>query len=155
MMIRATLCDAFLRLLAGEQDHLPLPRFLNAFYTAHCEAEQRELIAEEPPMTGNARWDAEAAAIAHYLSNQYALGAPPDWAFGPERFLDEPWFAADASTPGFVTYLTFASPAEYKMRNIYTEERPLRRATQALGDRRRDERSKHSATTLASNHQAA
>jgi hypothetical protein len=75
-----------------------------------------------------------------YLTNQYDLGAPPDWTVAPVRFLDEPWFAADILTPGFVTYLTFASPAEYKMRNIYTEERPLRRATQALGDRRRAER---------------
>ena len=29
-------------------------------------------------------------------------------------------------------YLTFASPAEFRSRNIFTEERPLRRARSGL-----------------------
>jgi hypothetical protein len=139
MTIRPTLRDAYAQLLADENQQLPLPRFLNGFYTAHSEDDQRALLADEPPLTGDARWDAEAAAIAHYLSNQYALGDPPEWAFHANRFLDQPWFAADIDAPEFITYLTISSPAEYKMRNIYTEERPLRRATQALGDRRKAE----------------
>jgi hypothetical protein len=63
MMIHATLSDAYRRLIAGGNEQLPLPRFLNAFYTAQSAQEQRALLVDEPPLTGDVRWDAEAAAI--------------------------------------------------------------------------------------------
>ncbi|MCK1514523.1 hypothetical protein IVB22_18500 [Bradyrhizobium sp. 190] len=42
--------------------------------------------------------------------------------------LDRPWFTAADPSDAMREYLTFSSPAEFASRNIFTEERPLRRA---------------------------
>jgi hypothetical protein len=87
-----------------------------------------ETIANEPQLTGDVRLDALAGAIADYLAGLYRLPEVPKWAFGPRRFLDSPWHVAPFVTDSMCEYLTFASPAEFRSRNIFTEERPLRRA---------------------------
>lgn len=46
------------------------------------------------------------------------------------RRLDEPWFTTPAPDPAMIEYLVHSSPAEFRSRNIFTEERPLRRASQ-------------------------
>ncbi len=83
-------------------------------------------------MTGDARWDALAGAVAEYLARQYRLATVPAWAFEPRRYLDRPWHTSSAADDGMREYLTFASPAEFRSRNIFTEERPLRRARSHL-----------------------
>jgi hypothetical protein len=45
-----------------------------------------------------------------------------------DRGLASPWFTATSPSPAMREYLTFCSPAEFASRNIFTEERPLRRA---------------------------
>ncbi len=52
----------------------------------------------------------------------------PTWISGPARRLQTPWFTANAPSDAMREYLTFSSPAEFASRNIFTEERPLRRA---------------------------
>ena len=47
------------------------------------------------------------------------------------RTLDEPWHTTSSRAPAMIEYLTFASPAEFRHRNIFTEERLLRRASMA------------------------
>jgi hypothetical protein len=72
--------------------------------------------------------NALAGAVAEYLAKHYRLMRVPAWVSAPWRRLDEPWFTTSSPDPGMREYLSFASPAEFKWRNIFTEERPLRRA---------------------------
>ena len=62
------------------------------------------------------------------LAKQRRLGRVPARVCNPARRLAEPWFTASSSSDAMREYLTFASPAEFASRNIFTEERPLRRA---------------------------
>ena len=79
------------------------------------------------------RLDALAGAIVEYLAKQHKLGRVPPWASKPARFLDRPWHACPFENDAMREYLTFASPAEFASRNIFTEERPLRRARSPFG----------------------
>ncbi|MES2193211.1 MAG: hypothetical protein V4517_02235 [Pseudomonadota bacterium] len=77
-----------------------------------------------------------AGAIAEYLAKQYKLGRVPSWTSAASRYLDHPWHTSsifidwtrEVVSDAMREYLTFASPAEFASRNIFTEERPLRRA---------------------------
>ncbi len=125
----ATLSEAIRRSAgAGERAEHALDEFYDAFYIASASA-RPAMLADEPPPTGDARLDALAGAVAEYLAKQHALPAVPPWASGPTRRLDEPWFTTAAPDgPGMREYLVFASPAEFRWRNIFTDLRPLRRA---------------------------
>ena len=124
----ATLAEAYRRIVAGEPREKIFPEFLDTFYLAANAELRLKTLVDEPPLTGDARFDALAGAVADYLARQYRLPRVPDWAFEPERFLDSPWHVAPFDDNGMCEYLTFASPAEFRSRNIFTEERPLRRA---------------------------
>lgn len=89
-------------------------------------------LADEPALSQDPKLDTLAGAIAEYLAKQYRLGRVPGWASGPSRRLDQPWFTATGATAAMREYLTFSSPAEFASRNIFTEERPLRRARSEL-----------------------
>ena len=86
------------------------------------------MLEQEPPLFADERRNALYGAIAEYLSRQYKIGPGPRWCYGPQRSLNAPWHTCADPTPGLIEYLTFASPAEFRHRNIFTEERPLRRA---------------------------
>lgn len=63
------------------------------------------------------------------------LGRVPAWVCDPARRLAEPWFRTSSPSDAMREYLTFASPVEFASRNIFTEERPLRRARGPQTDR--------------------
>ena len=67
-------------------------------------------------------------AIAEYLAKQRRLGRVPHWVCDPARRLDKPWFTVTSPSDSMREYLTYSSPAEFASRNIFTEERPFRRA---------------------------
>jgi len=48
------------------------------------------------------------------------------------RYLDRAWHTTPFESNAMREYLTYASPAEFRSRNIFTEERPLRRARSGL-----------------------
>jgi hypothetical protein len=133
----ATLAQAYRRIIAGEAREKALPEFLDTFYLAPTPQAQLETLLEAPPLTGDPRLDALAGAAAEYLARQYELPDIPAWAFAPERYLDRAWHTTSIDSPGMREYLTFVSPAEFKSRNIFTEERPLRRARTHLAAARR------------------
>src|SRR5438270_13311185 len=123
-----TLAEAVDRIRAGAQQDTTLAEFLDTFDLAGTSQAQYETIAEEPVLTRNDRLDALVGAIAEYLAKQRRLGRVPGWVCDPSRRLTEPWFTASSPSDAMREYLTFASPAEFASRNIFTEERPLRRA---------------------------
>lgn len=124
----ATLSEAVGRSACGARAEHAFDEFCDAFYLARPDA-RPAMLAEEPPLTGDAQLDALAGAMAEYLAKQHRLPAVPGWASGPARRLAEPWFTTPApDSAGMREYLVFASPAEFRWRNIFTDRRPLRRA---------------------------
>ena|SRR5436305_10194838 len=124
----ATLAEAIERIVNGTPQEKALPEFLDTFYLASNAEQQLAAISEPPPRSADRHLDAFAGAVAEYLARQYQLPSIPDWAFEPHRYLDHAWHVSQLDSPGMREYLTFASPAEFRSRNIFTEERPLRRA---------------------------
>ena len=61
-------------------------------YRWEPEDVQSSLLRDEPPPTGDERWDALLAAVAEHLAAQHDL-APPEWA--EMRVLQQPWFPAE------------------------------------------------------------
>ena len=123
-----TLAEAVARIQSGVAWDVALAEFVDTFDLARTTEARYEKIEEEPALTNDCRLDALAGAIAEYLAKQRKLGRVPPWASGPKRNLDTPWFTATNASDAMREYLTFSSPAEFASRNIFTEERPLRRA---------------------------
>jgi len=124
----ATLAEAIKRIVDGTPQEKALPEFLDTFYLAATAERQLAAISDRPMRSGDRRLDAFVGAAAEYLARQYQLPSIPEWVFEPHRFLDRAWHVSQLDNPGMREYLTFASPAEFRSRNIFTEERPLRRA---------------------------
>jgi hypothetical protein len=128
----ATLAQAYEWIIAGAPREETLAEFLDTFYLAPTPERRLASLGDEPPITGDARFDALAGAVAEYLARQYRLPSVPGWAFEPGRYLEHPWHTSPFADDAMREYLTFASPAEFRSRNIFTEERPLRRARSGL-----------------------
>jgi len=123
-----TLAEAIERIQRGEARDVALAEFVDSFLAAKDAHGKYASIEQEPEKTGDGRLDALAGAMAEYLAKQHRLGRVPKWVSDPCRRLDEPWFTTSSTAPAMKEYLAFASPAEFRSRNIFTEERPLRRA---------------------------
>jgi hypothetical protein len=123
-----TLAEAVDRIRAGAPQDATLAEFLDTFDLAATSGAQYVTIQDEPALTRNDRLDALVGAIAEYLAKQRRLGRVPSWVCDPARRLAEPWFTTSSPSDAMREYLTYASPAEFASRNIFTEERPLRRA---------------------------
>lgn len=128
----STLAEAVERIKAGEPRDMVLPEFVDTFLSAADASARYATIEQDPERTDDARLNALVGAMAEYLAKQYRLGRVPKWAGQPWRRLDEPWFTTSSDAPAMREYLAFASPAEFRSRNIFTEERPLRRARSHL-----------------------
>jgi hypothetical protein len=124
----ATLAEATRRIVDGTPQEKALPEFLDTFYLASTDEQRLAAISQRPADTGDRQLDAFLGAAAEYLARQYQLASIPDWVFEPHRYLNHAWHVSQLDTPGMREYLTFTSPAEFRSRNIFTEERPLRRA---------------------------
>lgn len=123
-----TLAEAVERIQAGLPRDVVLAEFVDTFDLVSTGDDKFASIAQEPRLTGDARLDALVGAMAEYLAKQRRLGRVPHWVCGPARRLAEPWFTAESPSPAMREYLTFSSPGEFSSRNIFTEERPPRRA---------------------------
>jgi len=127
-----TLAEAVEQIHLGAAQDATLAEFIDSFDLAATPDDRYACIADEPAMGENPKLDALVGAMAEYLAKQHRLGRVPPWTSGPRRRLDQPWFTTASPTDAMREYLTFASPAEFASRNIFTEERPLRRARSPL-----------------------
>jgi hypothetical protein len=123
-----TLAEAVETIQAGSTRETVLAEFVDTFDLASTDQDRYASIEQEPKLTGDDRLDALVGAIAEYLAKQRRLGRVPHWVCDPARRLNKPWFTATNPSDAMREYLTFSSPAEFASRNIFTEERPLRRA---------------------------
>ena len=124
----STLAEAVETIQAGSPRDVILAEFVDTFDLAKSDGDRYASIECEPKLTGDSRLDALVGAIAEYLAKQRRLGRVPHWVCDPARRLDRPWFTTTNPSDAMREYLTFSSPAEFASRNIFTEERPLRRA---------------------------
>jgi hypothetical protein len=123
-----TLAEAVQTIQAGSPRETVLAEFVDNFDSAQTDRDRYASIEEEPELTGDDQLDALVGAIAEYLAKQRRLGRVPHWVCDPARRLEKPWFTVTSPSDSMREYLTFSSPAEFASRNIFTEERPLRRA---------------------------
>lgn len=123
-----TLAEAVDAICAGLPYDVALAEFVDTFDLAKTDQDRYAAIEREPRLTGNDRVDALVGAMAEYLAKQRRLGRVPAWVGDPARRLASPWFTTASPTDAMREYLTFASPGGFASRNIFTEERPLRRA---------------------------
>lgn len=135
-MRSAGLSEAIREIQDGASSDTVLAAFVDTFDLALTDDARFSLLEKEPELTKDERLDALAGAIAEYLAKQRKLGRVPAWVSGSARYLDRPWHTSsmfidwkrELLTDGMREYLTFASPAEFASRNIFTEEQPLRQA---------------------------
>ncbi len=124
----ATLAEAVDRIVAGVAADKAISEFVDTFDLTPTKSARYARIEAEPVLTADDELNAFVGGIAEYLAKQRKLGRVPGWAASPRRRLDKPHFIPDVENNAMREYLTFASPAEFASRNIFTEERPLRRA---------------------------
>ena len=123
-----TLAESVERVQGGIPQDVALAEFVDTFDLAPTIEAKYATIEREPALTQDQRLNALVGAMAEYLAKNRRLGRVPPWTGGTARRLPEPWFTTASPTPAMREYLTFSSPAEFASRNIFTEERPLRRA---------------------------
>lgn len=84
---------------------------------------QPSLVRDEPPPTGDERWDVLLAALAEHLLATHDL-APPEWA--EARVLRRPWFPSDLKVLR-AEALVWA-PAAFRKHGVYLSGRDLEAA---------------------------
>lgn len=84
---------------------------------------QPQLLRDEPPSTGDARWDALLAALAEHLAALHDL-APPEWS--RPRVLATPWFPS--SLPSKRMEALVWAPAAFRKHGVYLSARDLEAA---------------------------
>jgi hypothetical protein len=83
-------------------------------YRWEPENVQPSLLRDEPPPTGDERWDALLAALAEHLVAQHDL-APPEWA--ENRVLQQPWFPAELEIQRADALVR--APAAFRKHGVY------------------------------------
>jgi transcriptional regulator with XRE-family HTH domain len=74
------------------------------------------LVRDEPPGTGDARFDAALAGVAELFASESEIPAPL-WVEGPERFVEPWWFLA--SRPAFHAYTLAHTPAVLARHGVF------------------------------------
>jgi transcriptional regulator with XRE-family HTH domain len=86
---------------------------------------QVALLADEPPPTGDGRFDAALAGVAELFADEAAIPAPA-WVDGPERFVEPWWFVA--SRPAFHAYTLANTPAVLARHGVFMAREVFDRA---------------------------
>ncbi|WP_433363460.1 hypothetical protein ACQPZX_32175 [Actinoplanes sp. CA-142083] len=86
-------------------------------------ARQAELLREEPPATGDQKWDALLGAIAEHLAAKLDA-APPEWS--RSRILGTPWFPS--SLPSKRMEALVWAPAAFRKHGVYLSAHDLEAA---------------------------
>lgn len=113
-----------LRATADEQRRFRL--FLEFLRGAHDDGSALLLlVAAEPPLTGDARYDALLAAVAEDLCVAAGVDAPR-WADDPSRFLTGFWWVSNL--PSARARALVHAPASYRRRGIMLDRHDLQAA---------------------------
>ena len=90
-------------------------------YRRQAPAARPRLVAEAPPPTGDARYDAYLAAVAEHFASEDGH-PPPAWVEAPGRFLDRAcaWFREPRE--GFWPMALVQAPPAFRRRFVFIEE---------------------------------
>jgi transcriptional regulator with XRE-family HTH domain len=83
------------------------------------------LLQDEPPPTGDARFDAVLAGVAELFAAESVIPAPA-WVEEPERFVEPWWFVA--SRPAFHAYTLANTPAVIARHGVFMAREVFDRA---------------------------
>lgn len=83
------------------------------------------LLGEEPPPTGDARFDAALAGTAEFFAREGAIAAPR-WVERPHRFVEPWWFVT--SKPAFEAYTLAHTPAVFARHGVFIAREVFDRA---------------------------
>jgi transcriptional regulator with XRE-family HTH domain len=83
------------------------------------------LIREEPPGTGDPRFDAALAGTAEFFARESEIVAP-SWVEEPTRFVEPWWFATDR--PAFEAYTFAHTPAVFARHGVFIAREVFDRA---------------------------
>ena len=83
------------------------------------------LLHDEPPPTGDARFDAALAGMAEFFADENAIPAPR-WVDGPGRFVEPWWFVA--SRPAFHAYTLANTPIVFARHGVFMAREVFDRA---------------------------
>jgi transcriptional regulator with XRE-family HTH domain len=83
------------------------------------------LVQDEPPPTGDARFDAALAGVAELFAREGAIPTPT-WVEGPGRFVEPWWFVA--SRPAFHAYTLANTPAVMARHGVFMAREVFDRA---------------------------
>lgn len=81
-----------------------------------------DLVDDEPPLVGDARFDALMAAMAEDVAST-AGKAAPTWATEPGRFLDRAWWVS--ALPSGRAHALVGAPASYRRRGVMIDRHDL------------------------------
>lgn len=83
------------------------------------------LLREDPPPTGDARFDAALAGTAEFFAREGAIAAP-SWVDEPNRFVEPWWFAT--SRRAFEAYTLAHTPAVFARHGVFIAREVFDRA---------------------------
>lgn len=130
-IMHPTLRDIFLELANEEYSETLwyfLGNFLDNFYRCSTSQAERYRMIKDQPLFADCvseRDRAFIAGMAHKLCEDYHVQKPL-WIFRDEFFLDEPYFSNNAQNELRLVLLR-ESPAQFRIRNIFTSANTLAR----------------------------
>ena len=77
---------------------------------------QHSMIQSQPPLVGDAHWDAFLAALVEWLAVRHGVDVPA-WAHDPSRYLEEGWWVT--TMPSLHTWEFAGSPASFQGHGVY------------------------------------
>ena len=83
------------------------------------------LLRDEPPPTGDPRFDAALAGAAEFFAAEAEIAAP-SWVDGSGRFVEPPWVVS--SLPGLYPYVMVATPDEFARHGVFMAREVFDRA---------------------------
>jgi transcriptional regulator with XRE-family HTH domain len=110
---------------SGEQDAVRLLFGFADDFRGSSRPGKIALIRDEPPPTGDPRFDAALAGIAELFAGEEGIPASP-WVDGPTRFVEPWWFLA--SRPAFHAYTLAHTPAVLARHGVFIAREVFDRA---------------------------
>lgn len=94
-------------------------------FRASSRAGKLALIEQEPPTTGDARFDAALAGVAEHFAREAGIAAPA-WAQKPSRCVEPWWFVS--SRPELDAYTLAHTPAVFARHGVFIAREVFDRA---------------------------
>jgi hypothetical protein len=119
----AGLAEAIKRSLAAQEPTGGTLRLVRQFIMEldHC-GDPADMFRDEPPSTGDQRWDALIAGVVEDFALHQGM-EPPDWVFNGQRFLSTWWFltSIDNMRPTAIAQ----APAALSNRGVFVQRASL------------------------------